>query len=106
MWISIIFGALLLFIIAIAVIAKIVITAQQMARNRNRSEVLWGWLAFFYGLFAILVLACLPNINKQSEKQNNTLQQLKILNELKQLLDKEIITKEEFETKKKQILNF
>ncbi len=103
---SILFLLLLIIIVSIIIIAKIITTAQQMARNRNRSERLWGWLAFFYGVLAILILACLPNVNQQPEKQNKNLEQLETLNQLKELLDKEIITQEEFETKKKQILNF
>ena len=84
-----------------------IIICAALASNRNRSEMLWAFLGLILGLLPVLVIACLPTIQSNENKQNdislsNNLDELK---KLKELLDSNIITQEEFENLKKQILN-
>ena len=47
---------MLAFLAYCALVAFLVILATKMARTRRRSPVAWGWLTFFFGVFAILAL--------------------------------------------------
>lgn len=36
-----------------------------VAGLKNRNQILWGVLGFFFGVFALIVLACLPKVEKK-----------------------------------------
>lgn len=50
-------GALVGFIVWLAILIGTV----YMARNKGRSPVLWGILAFFFSLIALIIVAVLPS---------------------------------------------
>ena len=79
------------------------ITKSIMKKKGYKSGFVWG---FFLGIIGLIIVACYPNLNAQA----NTIQspQQTSIDELmkyKQLLDSGAITQEEYESKKKQILN-
>lgn len=39
--------------------------AYYVAGLKNRNQWLWGVLGFFFGIFTLIVLACLPKVDKQ-----------------------------------------
>ena len=92
------------YIIAIIIIfvgqmIPIIISAI-IASYKERSELLWAFLGLIFGWIAVLIIACL-SISKQKTLNNATDDLIK----LKNLLDNGIITQEEFEKKKKEILS-
>ena len=92
------------YIIAIIIIfvgqmIPIIISAI-IASCKERSELLWAFLGLIFGWIAVLIIACL-SISKQKTLYNDTDDLIK----LKNLLDNGIITQEEFEKKKKEILS-
>ena len=76
-----------------------VVISTIIATRKDRSEMAWAFLGLFFGWIAVLIVACLssssPSSNYHSEE----------LIELKKLLDHDIITQEEFEKKKNELLH-
>lgn len=84
--------------------------------NRGYNEN-WFWWGFFFGFLALIVACTKPQItatqqDENSENQESTVTEkesaelinLKILREYKELLDSGVITQEDFDKKKAEIL--
>lgn len=69
-----------------------------IARKKGRSAVGWFFCGFFFGLIGLIIVCCLSSI-----KPNVAPAADEIL-KFKQLLDAGVITQEEFEQKKKELL--
>lgn len=41
----------------------------EIAAQKNRNDVLWGWSAVLFGLFATAVIACLPALKTTMENR-------------------------------------
>jgi Short C-terminal domain len=99
-------GVMGYFLIYLLVSVLFAFICASMAKSRNRSGGLWGVLGFFFGLFTVLILAILgPNgaiITNVDVAPTNRLDELE---KLSGLLEKEIITQEEFETQKARLLS-
>ena len=80
----------------------------KIAKDKGYSFGLWwffGWMLFIVAIIAVMFL---PNKNAQDQKNNPLPYVQNSADELmkyKELLDNGVITQEEFEAKKKQILN-
>ncbi len=106
-------------IVGIGISVGIAVGCANMAEKRGRSGGAWFLMGVLFGLFALLILVCLDTSNTTTsntavtaEEQANasinpTMKKNDIndLMKLKELLDAGIITKEEFDIKKKEILN-
>lgn len=76
-----------------------------IALKKDKEPFVWMFLGLIFGWIAVLIIACISNPRKESsQKIENKNSDLKQLTDLKALLDGNIITQEEFEAKKKQIL--
>ncbi len=72
----------------------------------------WFWWGFFFGIFALIVAITKPNVQQPSKEQKNAqeeqkkseLDDLSLLTKYKEMLDSGIITEEEFNAKKKELL--
>ena len=79
-----------------------------MARHRNREPVLWGVLGFFFGIFAVLVLAAIGR-NNDGMAQAAVIaapaaSPLDEIRKLKTLMDEGVLTAEEFNAQKQRLL--
>ena len=87
-----------------------------IASNKGRSAA-WFWMGFFLDIVGLIVVICLPNLNNKKPPvasnmheetiQNDSEPQMDKFEEIrkyKELLDEGIITQEEFEAKKKELL--
>ncbi len=79
------------------------ITKSIMKKKGYKSGFVWG---FFLGIIGLIIVACYPNLNAQANTIQSP-QQTSIddLKRYKELLDSGAITEEEYESKKKQLLN-
>ena len=48
-----------------------IIVCAALAANRNRSEMLWAFLGLLLGLLSVIIIACLPSLQCNENKQNN-----------------------------------
>jgi len=50
----------------IAIIIWIIcaIACVSIAESKGRNQGIWGIMGFLFGIFAVILLACLPNIKK------------------------------------------
>ena len=87
-----------------------------IASNKGRSAA-WFWMGFCLDIVGLIVVICLPNLNNKKPPvtsnmheetiQNDSEPQMDKFEEIrkyKELLDEGIITQEEFEAKKKELL--
>lgn len=83
-----------------------------MAKRRGRDGAVWGILGFLFGIFAMLILLVL---GKTQSPAGGAVQyaavaipapsRLEEIEKLKNLLDSDAITQEEFNTMKKKLLS-
>ncbi|KAA0698291.1 SHOCT domain-containing protein [Neorhizobium sp. P12A] len=73
-----------------------------MARSRGRGSGLWAVLGFFLGLLAILILAVMGNTNERLTVSSAS--RGEEIAKLKQLHDEGVLTEDEFEQEKRQLL--
>lgn len=74
-----------------------------LGKKKGYSSGLCGVLGFFLGVIGLIVVAILPD--KSAEKASTEMQNADSLIKYKQLLDQGVITQEEFESKKRELLN-
>ena len=100
-------GQLLMTFIPLAIIAWCImwgaLTKSIMQKKGYKGGFLWG---FFLGFLGLIAVACYPDLNAQNkviqEPQQSTADELM---KYKMLLEQGAITQEEYEAKKKQLLN-
>ena len=63
---------ILIVIVSLIVEIAIIVACVKIANKNNRSGAVWGWLGFFFGLIALIILLCLPKINLQTHYTNST----------------------------------
>ena len=73
----------------------------KIAEDKGRSGGLWFWVGFVFGVWAIIVAAILPKKVTVSKEMTN----VNTLREYKNLLDSGIISREEFERKKSELMS-
>lgn len=73
---------------------------RKVAEDKGYSGSSWFWWGFFFALIALIVLITKPNQAPVSKEDNI----IKFLQNYKELLDRGIITPEEFEAKKAALL--
>ncbi len=73
----------------------------KIAEGKGRSESAWFWLGFVFGLWAVIVVAVLPKKVPASKEMID----VTVLREYKDLLDSGVISREEFERKKSELIN-
>ena len=96
------------YIISLCIAALLGFIPAKIASDKGYSFVLWWFFGFMLFIVAIIAVVILPDKNVQ--EQNNAPSQYARssadeLMKYKELLDKGVITQEEFEAKKSQILN-
>ena len=74
---------------------------RKIADEKGFSGSSWFWWGFFFGLWALIVISVKQNLNPPNYQMNNA----SALEEYKRLLDSGVITPEEFERKKTELLN-
>ena len=92
------------------------LVTMSIATSKGRSAG-WFWMGFFFDIIGIIIISCLPDVRNQKPAvaANVDSETAKGINEpqidkfdeirkYKELLDDGIITQEEFETKKKELL--
>lgn len=99
-------------VITLIVSAGLALIPANIAKNKGYSFGLWwfyGWMLFIVALIHSLLMKDKNEIsvfNSETEKHNQFLQSsADELKKYKELYDMGVLTEEEFETKKKQILN-
>ena len=77
-----------------------------IAMRKDKEPFVWMFLGLIFSWVAVLIIACLSKPQKiyTNQIENKTNNDAKQLIELKLLLENNIITQEEFDAKKKQIL--
>lgn len=45
------------------------ITCSSLAERKNRNQFLWGILGFIFGIFALLVIALLPEVKNNNDTE-------------------------------------
>ena len=96
-------------IIGLIIAAGLGFIPAEIAKKKGRTNY---WLWWFYGwmlfIVALIHSLCMEDLNPQKGKSKQTMRtEIGIADELikyKELLDQEVITQEEFDAKKKQLL--
>ena len=93
------------FILTLAIAAGLAFIPANIAKKKGKSFGLWwfyGWMLFIVALIHSLLL---PDPNAQAAQAvQNTASSADALAKYKELLDSGVITQEEFDEKKKQLL--
>lgn len=81
-----------------------------IAGRKNRSVGAWLVLGILFGIFALIIIACLPSVETFEEVQTKKKPSISSnkcdeLRNIKTLLDDGIITNEEYEQMKKRVIN-
>ena len=100
------------WIIGIIVTVISAIVCPIIAAAKNRSAVGWFFGGLLLGGLGLIIVACLSSLKKEEddeEEEDDEPYQFQPSNsdkirELKEMLDEGLITKEEYEAKKRQIL--
>ena len=64
--------AVFIFIASIVIDIIIIRASVKIANNKGRNGAAWGWTAFFFGLIALIIVVCLPDISYVSTKKTST----------------------------------
>ena len=71
--------------------------AKGIARSKGRSGG-WFWMGFWFDIVGIIIIACLPSVKGRQPDRFDELRKYK------ELLDEGVITREEYEAKKDELL--
>lgn len=97
------------FIIYIIIGSLFAFVSAKMASSRNRSSGLWGVLGFFFGIFAVLILAVIGKDNSERVSPPHiasmpATSKFDEISKLKKLLDDGVLTQSEFDAQKSRLL--
>lgn len=98
----------LVIFIVIAVINIIIwaVVCQKVAEGKGYNGVTWQWWGGLFGIFALIVLLTKPNLNAVSAAASSTeLNNIRAVQEYKNLLDAGVITQAEFDRKRAELLH-
>lgn len=65
---------ILLVILVVSIIIEIafIVASVNLANKKGRSGALWGWATVLFGIVALIVLACLPDIYTPTTKRTSS----------------------------------
>ena len=97
------------FLLILLIAAGLGFIPASIAESKGYS--FWGWWLYgwFFFLIALIHISLLPDISKENEEKSKEKAALEMnaaeeLKKYKELLDKGVITEEEYQEKKKQLL--
>lgn len=94
-----VFVIAILISLCIAIICGIVTKKILQRKGYNKH---WFWMGFFLGIWGIIIALIMAFLKS---KEDVELKNVELINKYKKLLDDGIITEEEFQTKKEQLLS-
>lgn len=103
MYSGMIIGLVIYAIVGLAICAICCVVCIKFAEKKGYSKPLFGVMGFLLSVIGVIIAAVLPNNNEtKAVYQANSADSLL---KYKQLLDANVITEEEFEEKKRELLN-